>query len=527
MALHSCRLVKTELIVNSGNEKVSLALLKDGVLTELHRESNTPSEYGVGDLYYGKVKKVVPSLNAAFVDVGYEKDAFLHYLDLGQKFRAVNEFVQKAAFGKSGKYLDNANLSKENDLEKEGRIEDVLKPGEEILLQVTKEPISAKGPRMSCEITMAGRYLVLVPFSNKVSLSQKIKDQGERDRLRKLMHSIRPTNFGVIIRTVAENKQVEELHNDLNDMVERWNQAVFNLDGSAAPDKILGEINKTSSILRDHLNPEFNSILVDDVDLGEEMRSYIADKAPDKKGIVKSYRESLPIFEHYKVNKQIQSSFGKKVMLKSGAYLIIEHTEAMHVIDVNSGNRSMNKEQEINALETNLECAEEIARLLRLRDMGGIICVDFIDMQSSENQKKLFEHLRACLKEDKAKHHVLPPSKFGVVEITRQRVRQETEIDTSELCPTCHGEGNIQASVMHIDEIESNIARLASDHTGKKAILRTHPFVHSYITKGFFNNILKAWKKKYKVKLESQPDSSYDFLEYAFFESDGKKEIHI
>lgn len=504
-----------------------MAILCDGQLKEYHTESIIPPDYGVGDMHLGKVRKIVPSLNAAFVDVGYEKDAFLHYLDLGHNYYATKAFVNKALFGKTyGHRLDEINLKDFEEIEKEGRIEEVLSTGQDILVQVTKEPISAKGPRLSSEITVAGRYLVLVPFSNKVSLSQKIKDSDERDRLRRLMHSIRPVNFGVIIRTVAENKGVKELHDDLNDLVERWGECIKHLEGSAAPDLILREINKTNSILRDLLNPSFNSIVVNEESLATEIKDYIKDKADDRIGIVKAYNESLPIFESYNVNKQIKSSFGKKVMLKSGAYLIIEHTEAMHVIDVNSGNRALNKDQETNALETNMECAEEIARLLRLRDMGGIICIDFIDMASDQNRVKLFEHLRACMKEDKAKHHVLKPSKFGVIELTRQRVKQATEIETSESCPTCNGSGEIHASVMHIDEIESKVAAAADMLKKERFILRVHPFAEAYLKKDW-RKILRKWRKTYKVKFKLQADSSYDFLEYAFYDAAGKKKIKI
>ncbi len=521
------KLLNTELIIDSGSEEVSLALLSNGQLREYHTESIIPPAYSVGDMHLGKVRKIVPSLNAAFVDVGYEKDAFLHYLDLGQNFRAVNAFASKALFGKTyGHHLDDVNLKDYEEIDKHGRIEEVVTTGQDVLVQVTKEPISAKGPRLSCEITVAGRYLVLVPFSNKVSLSQKIKNSDERDRLRRLMHSIRPVNFGVIIRTVAENKGVKELHDDLKDLVNRWGECIKNLDGSAAPDLILREINKTNSVLRDLLNPSFNSIVVNNDELADEIKSYIKEKAPDKIGIVKSYNDSLPIFESYNVNKQIKSSFGKKVLLKSGAYLIIEHTEAMHVIDVNSGNRALNKDQETNALETNMECAEEIARLLRLRDMGGIICVDFIDMAAEENRVKLYEFLRACMKDDKAKHHVLKPSKFGVIELTRQRVKQATEIDTSEKCPTCDGTGDIHASVMHIDKIESKIAAAADLLQKERFILRVHPFVESYLKKDW-RKILRKWKKTYKVRFKLQPDSSYDFLQYGLFDKTGKNKLDL
>ena len=510
----------TELIIDSNHNEVSIALLNEGVLTELHREKGS-NEFSVGDLYMGRVKKVVPSLNAAFIEVGYEKDAFLHYLDLGQNFRTLDKFVQK------GRFQDNMpsaldNVSFETELDKEGKITDVLEPGSQISVQVAKEPISSKGPRLSCEATIAGRYLVLVPFSNKVSMSQKIRDPKERERLRRLIKSIKPKNFGVIVRTVAVKKKVAEIHSDLNDLINRWGEMVANLKDSESPERILGEINKTSAILRDLLNPSFNNIHVGDESLANEITTYIKEKAPEKAGIVKAYNGQLPIFEQFGIHKQIKAAFGKKVMLKSGAYLIIEHTEAMHVIDVNSGNRSLSKSQEENALETNMECAEEIARVLRLRDMGGIICVDFIDMQTNENQKKLFEHMRNCMRTDKAKHHVLAPSRFGVVEITRQRVRPETDIKTNETCPVCDGTGEVQATVLLVDEIELAIKNAMTEYTPQKVLVKAHPFVEAYIKKDLWKQ-QRLWKKEFKKWIKVQPDTTLTLLEFKLLNEKGEE----
>lgn len=508
-----------DLVIDSGHGEVEIALLKDQILTEIHSEKGG-DKFSVGDLYLGRVKKVVPSLNAAFVEVGYEKDAFLHYLDLGHSFRTFNSYAQNAINGNTNTHLLE-HFPEHKEIEKEGKIGDILSSGDSILVQVAKEPISNKGPRLSCEITLAGRYLVLVPFSNKISISQKIRDPQERDRLRRLMQSIRPENFGVIIRTVAQKKKVAELDNDLRDLVARWKKTFENLRNTKPPTRVLGEINKTSAILRDLLNADFNSIQVNDDTLYEQIKGYIQRKAPEKESIVKHYKGALPIFEQFGVHKQIKAAFGKKIMLKSGAYLIVEHTEAMHVIDVNSGNRSSSQNQELNALETNMESAEEIARVVRLRDMGGIICVDFIDMMETAHQKKLFEKLIECMKGDKAKHHILPPSKFGVVEITRQRVRPEVEINTTEACPVCNGTGEIQPSVLFAEEIETHLNFLFQEYKPKQIRLRVHPYIEAYLKRNLFR-FQRKWFAKYKVWIKIVPDTTLAFLVYKFENAKGE-----
>jgi ribonuclease G len=390
-------------------------------------------------------------------------------------------------------------------------------------VQVAKEPISQKGPRLTSEITLAGRYLVLVPFSNKVSLSNRISDDQERDRLRSLMNKIRPQNMGVIIRTQAEGTSVSELDKDLTDLVSRWHEMHKNLKTAKAPQRILGEINKTSSLLRDILNDSFSAIHVNDESIVQEIKSYLRSFGHSE-SIVK-FHGNDDLFDAFSIYRQIKQSFGKQVNLKSGAYVIVEHTEAMHVIDVNSGNRknASIQSQEENALQTNIECAKEIARLLRLRDMGGIICIDFIDMQNKDNQRKLIDTLRDAMAEDKAKHNVLPPSKFGVVEITRERVKPVTEVTTTEKCPSCDGKGQVQSSLLFTDEIENSMRVLAETGKYKKLRLTVHPMVEAYLNRGFFTNIRKTWSKKFKTKLDVKPNSDHGFLEYRFFDEEGEE----
>ncbi len=511
-----------ELVINSTKEGVDVALLREKKLVELHQERGNDS-YSVGDIYLGKVRKVVPSLNAAFVDVGYTKDAFLHYLDLGPQFKSLNKYSGQILNRKGSRDLSKFKL--EPDINKDGKINDILSTGQQIVVQVAKEPISSKGPRLGAEITLAGRYVVLVPFSNKISVSQKIKSSEEKARLKRLLTSICPKNFGVIIRTVAQDKKVAQLDQDLRDLLAKWDKMTSALKTAKPPKRVLGELNKTSSILRDLLTPEFTGVHVNEEGLHGELLDYIQTIAPGREKILRRYSGHKDIFEHFGIHRQIKASFGKQVNMPTGAYLIIEHTEAMHVIDVNSGNRvSKGKTQEENALETNMEAAEEIARILRLRDMGGIIAVDFIDMTKRENQKKLHNHLRECMKSDRAKHNVLAPSKFGVIEITRQRVRPATKIDTVETCPCCDGNGNAKPTMLILDELESKVNYIGTEMKVKSCRMVVHPFIASYLNQstGLFKNMSKDWSKKYGVKLKVDGNASLDLVGSIFENSSGE-----
>lgn len=524
MVENNC-IVSVELVIDSSSSKAVIAILKDKRLVELHKEANN-NDFSVGDIYLGKVKKIMPGLNAAFVNVGYEKDAFLHYLDLGPQFKSFDKYTKSVSGGSAnGSDLDNFKF--EPEIEKTGKIEKELKPNQQILVQVSKEPISTKGPRLSSEISLAGRYLVLVPFSERVSVSQKIKKFEEKERLVRLVKSIKPKGMGVIIRTVAEDKKVVDLHADMTELTERWKLSFKNLKNAHAPKRVLGELNRTSSLLRDLLNSDFSAIHVNDETIYEELKVYLRAIAPDKENIVKLYDGNVPIFDNFGVEKQIQSSFGKNVTMKTGVYLIIEHTEALHVIDVNSGQRGKKKDstQEQNALEVNLEAAEEVARQLRLRDMGGIVVVDFIDMRESENRKMLFNKLKEFMKDDRAKHNILPPSKFGLVEITRQRVRPEMDIKTSEKCPCCGGDGEVHSTVLLTDDI-GNKLRYISEHSKLKEIrVNVHPFVEAYINKreGYFSSLRKKWQDEYKCKIAVYPITSQSFLEYHFIDKEGEE----
>jgi len=512
--------VNRELIVRSSSEAVDFALLKDGKLTELYKEEDS-NDFAVGDILIAKVRKPVTGLNAAFVNVGYEKDAFLHYHDLGPQLASMLKFIKKVSTGKLKDY-SLKDFQFEEDIDKNGSIGDAIKVNQSLLVQIVKEPISTKGPRISSELSIAGRYLVMVPFSDRVSVSQKIESKEEKDRLKRLVRSIKPKGFGVIIRTVAEGKKVAELDKDLQNLLNKWTVMCKKLQKAPHPSKVLVELNRASSILRDVFNDSYTGIHVDDETLYEQIKDYVHEIAPEKESIVKLYNSSVPIFEKFGIERQIKTSFGRTASMSKGAYLIIEHTEALHVIDVNSGNRSNKaKNQEDTALEVNLLAATEIARQLRLRDMGGIIVVDFIDMGKGEHRKKLFDHLRDEMKDDRAKHKILPPSKFGLIQITRQRVRPEMNIKTSEENPNGTSQ-EVEAPIVLIDKIIADLEKLLKGPAKDNGItLNIHPFIAAYLTSGF-PSIRFKWFMEHKKWVKIQPRDAYTYLEYRFKDNDGK-----
>lgn len=508
--------MSTELVIDVTPSEIAIALLENKQLVELNNEKRN-LQFSVGDIYLAKVKRIMPGLNAAFIDVGYDKDAFLHYLDLGPQFRTLNKFV-KSSLSKKGKAPSIPKIKIEPDIDKNGKITDVLKSGQQVLVQIAKEPISTKGPRLSSEISIAGRNLVLIPLSNKVSISQKIESNDEKKRLKKLVESIKPKNYGVIVRTVAEGKKVAVLDSELRGLVEKWETAFRKITHGNVPRVVISELNRTSAVLRDVLNGSFNHIYVNEDTIYRQMKDYVNTIAPEKGKIVKLFEGEKPIFEQYGVDKQIKSSFGKTVSFKSGAYLIIEHTEALHVIDVNSGNRSkLGADQESNALEVNLAAANEIARQLRLRDMGGIIVVDFIDMHNSENKQRVYDKMKEAMSADRTKHNILPLSKFGLMQITRQRVRPELNLKVMEKCPTCKGTGEITPSVLLVDDIENYLSFLIKEANYKNITLKVHPYVEGYLRQGLFSRKLK-WLFKFKQNIKIKAVNSYQFLEFHFFD---------
>lgn len=512
-----------ELIINAVPQGVEIALLEDKKLVELHNEK-ADANFAVGDLYLGKVKKLIPGLNAAFVEVGFEKDAFLHYTDLSPYVKSILKFTNSAVNEKAEEGFDFSKFKVEPEIIKTGKITEVLNGRPNVLVQILKEPIAAKGPRLSCELSLPGRFVVVTPFNDIIAVSRKIHSSDERKRLHKIIEAIKPKNLGVIVRTAAEGKHTAELHEDLLSLVKTWKTIQKNLQGAVAPAKILSEQGKTTSMLRDLLSEDFNRIVVNDKNIFADTKNYIQRIAPDKAEIVSYYNNGLPIFDNFGITKQVKAAFGKTVNLPSGAYLIIEHTEALHVIDVNSGYKSVSNNQEQNALETNLEAADEISRQLRLRDLGGIIVVDFIDMKLMENKKKLADAMDQFMRPDRAKHAVLPITKFGLMQITRQRMKPEMNINTSEVCPSCYGTGKISSTLILEDEIAKNLSYLIMQkHTGLTIVV--HPILYTYLTSGFPSRRMK-WSWKYRQRIRVKSNSNYHLTEFHFID-DSDEEIKL
>ena len=510
-----------DLVVNVTESEVQIALLENGRLIELNKESSQARPCSVGDVFLGRVKKLLPAMNAAFVDIGDEKEAFIHYLDLGLYFGAYDKFVRTS----------NPNVNMESlfsriqigpVLPKDGRIEDVLKQGQMIIAQIKKEPISTKGSRLTAEISLAGRNIVLLPFAQKVSVSQKISSAEEKRRLESLVKSILPKNYGAIIRTAAEGKTAAVLAGELRSLIDKWKSSWPKIAKSKGVEMLFTEFSKTTVTLRDLLNDSFNSVYVNEQNAFEEIKDYISIISPEQEKIVKFYDGKEPVFDHFEVSRQIKSSFGKVVPLKQGAYLVIETTEALNVIDVNSGIRSKTTDQEENTFEVNRLAADEIARQLRLRDMGGIVIVDFIDMESQEHRNELYKYMEDLLRKDRAKHNVLPLTKFGLMQITRQRIRPVTEIDTAETCPLCHGKGKITSSAVIDEQIEQTLSYLVKDKHVSTLVLKVSPILGSYLSRGFHSYVRK-WRKKYKCRLNLDESTDFAVLQYEFYDEKGEK----
>ena len=511
----------SEVIIDVKPKEISIALLEDKRLVEYQNEPRS-ANFSVGNIYIAKVKKLMPGLNACFVDVGFERDAFLHYLDLGSQFNSYAKYLKQVQSDRKRLYpFDKA--TRLPDLQKDGSVQQTLTVGQEVLVQIVKEPISTKGPRLTGELSFAGRFLVLIPFGDKVSVSSKIKSGEERARLKQLIHSIKPQNCGVIVRTVAEGKRVAELDSELKILTQRWQSVIQKVQKTQQrPQLVYEETGRAVAMLRDLFNPTYENIYVNDDEICKEVKDYVSLIAADKAGIVKKYTGKVPIFDNFNVTKQIKSGFGKTVNYAHGAYLIIEHTEAMHVVDVNSGNRSKNQNgQEATALDTNLGAADELARQLRLRDMGGIIVVDFIDMNLAEDRQMLYERMCKNMQKDRARHNILPLSKFGLMQITRQRVRPAIDVNVEESCPTCNGSGKIKSSILFTEQLEGKIDRLVHKIGIKKFYLHVHPYVAAFINKGIIS-LKWQWRVKYGFGVHIIPSQKLAYLQYEFYDTNGQ-----
>jgi len=524
--------MKSELIVDVQPNEIAIALTEDDRLMEISREPRDRDVFAVGNIYYGRVRKVMPALNAVFVDVGHEKEAFLHFLDLGSEFYSTQSFVSKLLSDRR-KVPAMTRLPRPANLGKDGQIADVLKVGDMLLVQVTKEPINSKGPRLTAELSIAGRNMVLMPFEDKVMVSSKIKRESERSRLKQLVQSIKPAGFGVIVRTLAEDKRVAELDNELCLLVKRWEDLVATLRQPVKVDAkfksgkhdpsvrlISEELGRTIGIIRDVVTPDFNTIQINDEAICSEVRQYISLIAPEAQKKVKLYREEQPIFDHFDITRQMKTGLGHVVGFKNGGYLVMDRTEALFSIDVNSGSKRLYEDQEENAFRYNMLAADEIVHQLRLRDIGGIIIVDFIDMDSHEHQDELYQHMKDLMSRDRARHNILPLSKFGLMQITRQRVRPVVEMNVMEVCPVCHGKGKVQPTLLFTDQIEEQLS-LLREQLSDPLVMELHPYVYSYVTRGMLRSLAHKWRRRFGIKVRENQNVA--LLEMRLMNADGEQ----
>lgn len=508
--------VEKELIINAGTSGVDIALLENGKLVELHYQK-TNNSFAVGDIMVGKIRKMMPGLNAAFVDIDFRKDAFLHYTDLGPNLRSLIKWTNGVINGSiQTAKLDNFKF--EEEIVKTGKVDQVLNKRFPVLVQILKEPISTKGPRLSCELTLPGRYVVLAPFSNEVSVSKKIADNEERKRLQMLAESIRPKNFSLIIRTAAEGKKVQDLHEEVIQLVSKWEEIFRQLKTVTPPAKILSELDKAASVLRDLLSDSFSRIVVNDQELYADVRSYLQSISPQLVHIVQLHTGSKSLFDAHGVTRQIKASFGKTATMNSGAYLVIDKTEAMHVIDVNSGHKLASADVEQSILSVNLEAAEEIARQIRLRDIGGLIVIDFIDMKNTEHRRQIFKAMEDHMRKDRSQHTILPISKFGLMQITRERARPEVAVDTAEVCPTCNGTGKVNATILLTDDIERDLEFIMQSRPKSKLFLKVHPYLEAYIRRGL-PSLQMRWWWRYHKWIRVRANANFPLNDYRFFDA--------
>lgn len=512
-----------ELIISVTPEVISIAQCEDKRLVQFGRET-AQTGFAVGDIYLGSVRKIMPGLNAAFVDIGHEKDAFIHYADLGTHFPSLEKLTASYSPGKRGLRVDAMKI--DAGIDRNGRIVDVLKQGQQVMVQIVKEAISTKGPRLTCDISIAGRDVVLLPFSNKIMISQKIRSTEQKKRLRSIAAEVLPKNYGVILRTAAASAADDDIKTDILTSVEKWKKACQNIRRHSAPALLMGEMSRANTFIRDNLDGSFSQICVDDEAIYSEIRSYIKVVAPEQEKIVKLYKGNVPIFDNFDISRQIKSLFAKYVTLKHGAYLIIESTEAMNVIDVNSGNRTKAEDnQEQTATDVNLAAAAEIARQLKLRDMGGIVIVDFIDMHKAQNRQLIFDEMKRLMATDKARHTILPLTKFGLMQITRQRIRPLALTDVKDTCPTCGGSGKIEPTVLLESHIENQVSLLANERGYKYIRLHVSPYVAAYLNKGVLS-LRRRWMLKYRVRIAICSDESMGMIDVRYEDRQRRDILH-
>jgi ribonuclease G len=524
--------MKKEILISSTSNENRIAITEDGKLSELFIE-NPHNERIIGDVYLGRIAKVIPGIKAAFIDLGFKQDAFLHFSDIGDfsdDFKSLlgvdtpdddeDDEEEKPVPQAETQYHSRP---RRNELPK-------LERDQNIVVQITKEPVGNKGVRVTSKIAIPGRYLVFLPFEGKVNASKQIQNIREKRRLKNIVRDYkreRSLDFGAIIRTVAENQDTNALIEDLDHLLSTWQEIEKNIKNEKPPALIYKDLSMTSSVIRDLFRDDVVRVITDSKKLYKEIASYLKITSPSLMDKVELYKNAEPIFDVYGIEKEIVLTLNKKVNLKSGGYVFIEHTEAMVVIDVNSGKYARSKDQETNSLKTNLEASREIVRQIRLRDLGGIIVIDFIDVYDDKNKKKVYDELKKEFRKDRAKVTILPMSEFGLVQITRQRVRQSLIKSISEPCPMCGGTGMVESSSNIIIRIERWIKRYKSQShklAPSKLILKVNPQVFKHLKEGTISHITRI-SFKYLLRIKLVEDQELAMQDFRFVQSKDNKDI--
>jgi ribonuclease G len=534
--------MKKEIVINETADQIRIAITEDGRLAEIFVES-PGKERMVGDIHLGKVARVMPGIRAAFIDVGQKQDAFLHFSDVDPNIDDYSSLI-----GEEDSEIDNDDDDDEVETttastpsqaahpqgsprpqvaqrpQRFPQREIHLERGQSIIVQITKEPVGKKGVRVTSKVSLPGRYVVLLPFDGRIGVSKKVYNFKEKKRLKRIVRSMLPPGFGLIIRTVAEGKEEELLKNDLAQLIKTWREIEKSVKTEQPPVLLYKDLSTVSSVIRDLFNNEVQRVVVDSRRLYKEITTYVKWFAPTLVDKIEFYRGKTPIFDVFGVAKDMQESLGRRVALRSGGYLVIDVTEAMTVIDVNSGRYAANKEQEQNSLRTNLEASREILRQLRLRDIGGIIVIDFIDLEDERNKRKVFDELRREFRHDRAKATVLPMTEFGLVQITRQRIRQSIMQSFSESCPVCAGTGIVQSRATILTELTGWLGKLKSEGHSRRVKLVVHPYMASYLKEGKPSHLVNLmWKNKILIKLE--PNATVPVNTFKVFSLSEKRDI--
>lgn len=514
-----------EIIINSTSDQTRVAITEDGKLVDFFVDY-PENRRMVGDIYLGKIARVLPGIRAAFVNIGMKHDAFLHFSDIGDRTKQLQEMLEEDDFDDEDTD-ENGNTNHnpvEEDIFNQVSASRNLKKGQNILVQITKEPVANKGVRVTSSISLAGRFCVLLPLDNKIGISRKILDFKERKRLKQIARSIIPPKYGLIIRTVAKDQPEDLLKEDLNQLLRLWNRIQIAAKTEEPPALIHQDLSTTESVIRDLLTPDVSKVFIDSKKAYKQIKQLVQDFQPELLDKIELYKSPKSIFDTFKIEEQTKILFSRKVPLPSGGYLIIEHTEAMVVIDVNTGRYAKNTEQELNSLKTDLEAAREIARQLRLRDIGGIIVVDFIDLEDEKNKKKIYDELKKEFKKDRAKISFLPMSDFGLVEITRQRVRHNIMQAIKDVCPVCGGAGYVTKGTHLNYDIEEWLKKFRQNSKEFSVIIKCHPSDYQRIKFSKFGYLTKL-QLKYFMRIKLEKDESVPFGQVKFISKKSGEDI--